>query len=1254
MHRSARQTAWGDRSSLLCVALLLVLLTQVSVAVAQGTNVTVLDVLSTTSPRFNGAVMAYRHGFLAALRSRNYTSGAVRINVVHRDVTVNNIAATVNQASTDFRDLIAALGPTSSPQLLAALPALQQRSVVAFAPLTDGLSTRFWERHFYFFSGETMSSVYTLLRYAMTHLRVLRLGFMYLTGVLYGDNEYILAQQLMAGTHRNISALFQLDSSKPLTASDAEFQAEWERFAETRPQAVIIFGVLTVTTEAFVRKMLTDSRTSGAYLMGPPRLQELLLEVWQDVVKEGGASFRAGQMFTTGTNPMANDVNYKCIERFQAEMSNYLEKSGQKDYNDTQQYLHDDTDGEFMVAGWMAGEVLLQALAFYEPSQGRDGFIASLFAQRRYVIDDFVFGDFGGTIDAKAAAQGAMSECNQGGNLVFLKTFVEGYRGVIVPGGQYTTALTTCYENYTLYDPVLAITYNLTDLGDVASYAVREIVRGQIAAVNPGLSAIQHSYTLKVVAATTAQAADSLIGGMEVFATDVSVGIVLDAMLNAPGLFFLDPVFLTPQLNSFRRNVILLSPTTEQQIFVLAQYLANTSDPAAHVIVRSNAPEATLDVVRRSFLTFGVTLRSATALRATDPLDGRLPASGLTLVINLASREVGVMAAHLEKNKGVRLVVLSTPFSFFYPNFKQLFAGREIADRLLIMTSLPHWDNPQATSTLVSQYHEALPNSTDWSPLSLRNFAASKVIQAAVRQLEYVNSSAISDYFYSRVMVTVGDIVYGPFADANSVTCSGGGASASSCAKNYGATSIAVWTLSRAFDFSVPPLSEGITPSMVYRQEEGGLTRQQLIGVIIGSVVGGLLLIALPVVLMCCCRDSRDNNNAPKNVEDPVTLVFTDIESSTALWAACPEIMPDAVATHHRLIRSLITKYHCYEVKTVGDSFMIASKSAWAAVQLVQDMQQTFLHHDWGTSAIDDAYHEFEEGRAAEDEEYVPPTARLDAAVYRGYWNGLRVRVGVHTGLSDIRHDEVTKGYDYYGGTSNMAARTESVANGGQVLLTRAAYKALSTAEREQLNVTAFGIVPLRGVPKPVEMFQLNAVPGRTFAALRLDREEFLDMDEDGAESEVESSAKGGAMSAHQSPIAALLTDFFMPLPESQRWKVLQTMCERWNVAVPSKKSGSVKDACLEMVGRLAVKLTRVTERRAELLRGEQDVGVGTFLGSIGGNGANRAGGGSVSFQMAADNALNRQSWIRLGSYTSSGRPSEALEVQVPLPFASS
>ncbi|KEG05758.1 putative receptor-type adenylate cyclase, partial [Trypanosoma grayi] len=99
--------------------------------------------------------------------------------------------------------------------------------------------------------------------------------------------------------------------------------------------------------------------------------------------------------------------------------------------------------------------------------------------------------------------------------------------------------------------------------------------------------------------------------------------------------------------------------------------------------------------------------------------------------------------------------------------------------------------------------------------------------------------------------------------------------------------------MARVLDPAVPELFPAVTPSMVYREPNTeGLSKNELIGVILGSISGGVLMAALFIALLCCCRrNSRDNSNAPKEPTEPVTLVFTDIESSTALWAACPEIM---------------------------------------------------------------------------------------------------------------------------------------------------------------------------------------------------------------------------------------------------------------------------------------------------------------------------------------------------------------------------
>eukprot|EP00755_Sulcionema_specki_P004421 Sspe_Gene.30033::Locus_14600_Transcript_5_16_Confidence_1.000_Length_1130::g.30033::m.30033 len=47
-------------------------------------------------------------------------------------------------------------------------------------------------------------------------------------------------------------------------------------------------------------------------------------------------------------------------------------------------------------------------------------------------------------------------------------------------------------------------------------------------------------------------------------------------------------------------------------------------------------------------------------------------------------------------------------------------------------------------------------------------------------------------------------------------------------------------------------------------------------------------------------------------------IVFTDIQSSTMLWEACPAAMRCALRTHNEVMRGAIKAYNGYEVKTIG------------------------------------------------------------------------------------------------------------------------------------------------------------------------------------------------------------------------------------------------------------------------------------------------------------------------------------------------
>ncbi|EKF33074.1 receptor-type adenylate cyclase, putative [Trypanosoma cruzi marinkellei] len=260
-----------------------------------------------------------------------------------------------------------------------------RHGLVSFAPFTGSSLVRGWNPNFYFLRADPAAELLALQRHALAHLRVRRLGFIYMEGDYFGGIEYELAERAVSGMDYELSGVFSVEGSVTGGAKKEVFDAAWKAFADTQPQAVIVLGSPIKDAVKFVRRMLTDKRTAGAYLLAPSVLQDLVLRVWRAAVA-GGVDFLPGQVSTTGTNPLAKDKQCEATQRFQKVMREYLEKGGQKYYTDKDYFLiHDDEDdGEMMVSGWIAGELLSQALGGREWVKDRTSFLASLYKQRRY------------------------------------------------------------------------------------------------------------------------------------------------------------------------------------------------------------------------------------------------------------------------------------------------------------------------------------------------------------------------------------------------------------------------------------------------------------------------------------------------------------------------------------------------------------------------------------------------------------------------------------------------------------------------------------------------------------------------------------------------------------------------------------------------------------------------------------------------------------------------------------------------------
>ncbi|KAH8607733.1 Adenylate and Guanylate cyclase catalytic domain [Trypanosoma vivax] len=1070
--------------------------------------------------------------------------------------------------------LVVVYGPMGDAHTSRTQSVLKELNVVGFAPFTGSSEVRGWNPHLYFLRPDPAAELAALIRYAVAYLRVRRLGFMHLHGVSYGEREFELAVEWLTQMGYEFCCVFSVPTSFEKPAEDRTFDAAYEQFIAGRPQALLLFGSPLHDTEKFIERFLSDERASGVSLLVPVYIQNTFMLCVKKVYDRDG-KVSTGTIVITGTTPLPNDKRYDAIKRFHKEITEFFDAHKEVKEAINSKGLHlDDSHGAHLAHGWIMGEVLSRALSAKEWLKDQTTFRESLFNQRRYIVDDLVFGDFGGECSEKVASRGAICRCNQGGSVVYLKRILENSRVVPLRSGRITLGTVNCYMNTVRLHPPLNGLFILTKDQTIVNRANSIMFSGAVTLNGDGSLGNTDRVFMHLLNTTESDAPDALERELTTRITTAVFGVVDSSILNHNGVAFIDPIPLAPRLNSHRPDVIHLSPTVEQQFFVLAKYLTHNAFARPQAVIRNEAAADFIDVLYETMATHRSSLGHATLLSADDEMKDKLPRSGDVFVVGLSADDVPYLVSHLQECQDLRVFLLFSDFALHYDLLSELFQSGLGAERLLFATHLPHWADTNAKSTTIKKYHAAVREPKLWSPLSLLGFTTARVMQEVVQHQDRMNPKALVDCFYADIMVIVDDMRYGPFHSDNCGAVSG--LQLETCSVNYGATNISVWSMARALDASVREAYPPTTPSMVYRSRTVlGLS----VPTFVWSLFAMLSLVALlfALIVLRFRGDARDNRNAPRKPTEPVTLVFTDIESSTALWAACPSLMREAVASHHRLIRALIVRHGCYEVKTIGDSFMIACRNPFTALQLAQELQQVFLAYNWCTTEIDKLYREFEVLAAEEDVESRPTTAFLDPSAYNELWNGLRVRVGLHTGLCDIRYDEVTKGYDYYGSTANVAARTEAVAHGGQILLTRATYMALKADERQRLDVTPVGPVPLRGAPVAVEMFQLNAVPGRSFRPLRIDPDIYDRFNDDGSISdsgqcsmELNCAARMVAVSMH-----TLLSTF----TTSERHKVLLSCCDRWSIPVPKRGLYAwSEDVYEDTINRIAVTVGNVAE----------------------------------------------------------------------------
>jgi len=179
-----------------------------------------------------------------------------------------------------------------------------------------------------------------------------------------------------------------------------------------------------------------------------------------------------------------------------------------------------------------------------------------------------------------------------------------------------------------------------------------------------------------------------------------------------------------------------------------------------------------------------------------------------------------------------------------------------------------------------------------------------------------------------------------------------------------------------------------------------------------------------------------------------VTLLMTDIESSTAHLQRLGQRYRDLLNDVRGMLRDAVVRAHGHEIDVRADEFFAVFERAGDAVIAAVDLQR-----------------------------------RLGARVWQDHVD-CRVRMGIHSGnpaLTDV---------GYIGIAVHMAARVCASAHGGQIVISGSARDAIGEAIPASIEFLALGRHWLQGIEEPEPLYQIEAEGLiRDFPPLRTDGE---------------------------------------------------------------------------------------------------------------------------------------------------------------------
>lgn len=164
-----------------------------------------------------------------------------------------------------------------------------------------------------------------------------------------------------------------------------------------------------------------------------------------------------------------------------------------------------------------------------------------------------------------------------------------------------------------------------------------------------------------------------------------------------------------------------------------------------------------------------------------------------------------------------------------------------------------------------------------------------------------------------------------------------------------------------------------------------------------------------------------------------VSFLMSDIEDSTGLLSQLTDGYTPVLSTVRRLLRTHVRRVGGHEVDARADEFFAAFSSAGLAFRAAIAAQGAISAHAWPDG--------------------LP----------------VRIRIGIHSGRPSL------SAAGYVGLSVHAVARICRIAEGGQIVISRAAAQSLRDELQGGLELVSMGERPLRGLAQAMELFRVTS-----------------------------------------------------------------------------------------------------------------------------------------------------------------------------------